>query len=63
MLLLGCSKVEPDEYTERPSEVLYNQALGHLKEKNIKRPRAFTEVERQHPYSICFKVSTDVSIF
>ena len=53
ILLLGCSKVEPDEYTEKPAEVLYNEALGHLKEKKYKTAaKAFTEVERQHPYSI-----------
>ena len=48
ILLLGCSKVEPDEYTEKPAEVLYNEALGHLKEKKYKTAaKAFTEVERQ----------------
>ena len=53
MLLVSCSEVDPDEYTEKPAEVLYNEALGHLKEKKYKTAaNAFIEVERQHPYSV-----------
>ena len=53
ILLISCSEVDPDEYTEKPAEILYNEALGHLKEKKYKTAaKAFTEVERQHPYSI-----------
>ena len=51
--LVSCSEVNPDEYTEKPAEALYNEALGHLKDKKYKTAaKAFTEVERQHPYSI-----------
>lgn len=53
ILLVSCSKVDPDEYTEKPAEVLYNEALGHLKERKYKTAaKAFNEVERQHPYSV-----------
>ena len=51
-LLVGCASEEV-AYKEEPVEKLYNIALANLEAKEYdKAAKAFTEVDRQHPYSI-----------
>jgi outer membrane protein assembly factor BamD len=51
--LLGACAAEQEVYKEEPVESLYNAALTALKDEDYaKSAQAFTEVDRQHPYSI-----------
>tara|TARA_Y100000994_G_scaffold247413_1_gene252744 strand:- start:6865 stop:7671 length:807 start_codon:yes stop_codon:yes gene_type:complete len=51
--VFGCTKTPEVEYTERPVQELYNQAIDHVTEKDYESATdLFLEVERQHPYSI-----------
>ena len=48
----SCESVEDVNYTERPVEDIYNEAMNSLmSEKYSESAKLFDEVERQHPYS------------
>ncbi len=50
--LVACA-AEEEVYLEEPVEILYNKALAALDAGEYeKSAKAFTEVDRQHPYSI-----------
>jgi outer membrane protein assembly factor BamD len=53
LLLASCGKDEEDKpKPTEPVDKLYNEAQGHLKDKDYKlATKGFEEVERQHPYS------------
>lgn len=49
--LTACSDKD-EAYVDHPVEELYSTAIGRLKERSYtKAAKAFSEVERQHPYS------------
>lgn len=51
LLIAGCSSSE-ETYTDKPVDVLYNQAMDDLEAGDDKKAaKLFDEVERQHPYS------------
>lgn len=54
LALVGCSSDnKKDTYVERPVDVLYNNGMDLLAQKNYsKAANAFDEVEQQHPYSV-----------
>ncbi len=53
-LVAACGNVDKGpEYSERPVETIYNQALAALQAEEYKQAATlFDEVERQHPYSL-----------
>jgi outer membrane protein assembly factor BamD len=51
--LAACSGDDDDEYVERPVVGLYNTALDELQAGEYESAaKSFSEVERQHPYSV-----------
>ncbi len=49
----ACSSEEKEEYTERPVEDIYNEAVDLIQDgKYAASTYKFDEVERQHPYSV-----------
>jgi len=50
--LASCESTEEINYTERPVEDIYNEAMNNLMSGNYtESAKLFDEVERQHPYS------------
>jgi len=53
VLLTGCAGKKKAEYTERPVEDIYNEAIDLIQQKKYSdSTEKFDEVERQHPYSV-----------
>jgi len=51
--LSGCASEKKKEYTERPVEEIYNEAIDSIQDKRYTdSTEKFDEVERQHPYSV-----------
>jgi outer membrane protein assembly factor BamD len=52
-LLLGACGSNEKPYVERPVDMIYNDAMNQLGQRNYENAaKAFDEVERQHPYSV-----------
>ncbi len=53
LLLISACSAEKEEYVERPVAEIYNGALNKLKAgEYLSAAESFSEVERQHPYSV-----------
>lgn len=53
LLFISACAADEEVYTEEPVERLYNGALIHLEAKEYEASAtAFSEVDRQHPYSV-----------
>jgi outer membrane protein assembly factor BamD len=53
LALASCSSVKKNTYVEQPVDVLYNNAMDLLAQKNYaKAADTFDQVEQQHPYSV-----------
>jgi outer membrane protein assembly factor BamD len=53
LTLASCSSVKKNTYVEQPVDVLYNNAMDLLAQKNYaKAADTFDQVEQQHPYSV-----------
>ena len=53
LAIAGCTSVKKHTYVEEPVDVLYNNAMDLLAQKNYaKAADTFDQVEQQHPYSV-----------